>query len=81
MRFAVISRLPSWARPLSLGLLGLLSSGTVASAAAPPRVTLVGSFQSELGCGTDGDAACTTTDLTYDAADDVFQKSFELPAP
>ena len=44
MRFAVISRLPVWVRPLSLGLLGLLSSSTVASAAEPPRVTLVGSF-------------------------------------
>jgi pullulanase-type alpha-1,6-glucosidase len=80
MRFAVISRLPSWARPLSLGLLGLLASSTVASAAVPSRVTLVGSFQSELGCSADGDAACTSTDLTYDAEDDLFQKSFNLPA-
>jgi pullulanase-type alpha-1,6-glucosidase len=80
MRFAVISRLPVWARPLSLGLLGLLSSSTVASAAEPPRVTLVGSFQSELGCTADGDAACTSSDLAYDAEDDLFQKSFTLPA-
>ncbi|HEX5752777.1 MAG TPA: pullulanase-type alpha-1,6-glucosidase [Archangium sp.] len=80
MRFAVISRLPAWSRTLSLGLLGLLSSSTVASAAEPPRVTLVGSFQSELGCTTDGDAACTATDLTYESEDDVFQKSFSLPA-
>ncbi|WPB78414.1 pullulanase-type alpha-1,6-glucosidase [Archangium violaceum] len=80
MRFAVISRLPVWVRPLSLGLLGLLSSSTVASAAEPPRVTLVGSFQSELGCSADGDAACAVTDLTYEAEDDVFQKSFNLPA-
>ena len=80
MRFAVISRLPAWSRSLSLGLLGLLSSSTVASAAEPPRVTLVGSFQSELGCTTDGDAACTSTDLTYESEDDVFQKSFNLPA-
>ncbi|HYO65948.1 MAG TPA: DUF3372 domain-containing protein, partial [Archangium sp.] len=80
MRFAVISRLSVWVRPLSLGLLGLLSSSTVASAAEPPRVTLVGSFQSELGCSADGDPACTSTDLTYEAEDDVFQKSFDLPA-
>ncbi|MFY0571716.1 pullulanase-type alpha-1,6-glucosidase [Archangium lansingense] len=78
MQFPVFSRLPSWTRPLSLGLLGLLSSA-VASAAEPSRVTLVGSFQSELGCSTDGDATCIATDLTYDAADDVFQKSFDLP--
>ncbi|HYO54960.1 pullulanase-type alpha-1,6-glucosidase [Archangium sp.] len=80
MRFAVNSRLPAWARPLSLGVLGLLSASTVASAAEPPRVTLVGSLQSELGCSADGEASCTKSDLAYDADDDVFQTSFELPA-
>jgi pullulanase-type alpha-1,6-glucosidase len=79
MRFAVNSWLPAWTRALSLGVLGLPSASTVAAAAEPPRVTLVGSFQSELGCSADGEASCTKTDLAYDASDDVFQKSFDLP--
>jgi glycosidase/fibronectin type 3 domain-containing protein len=41
--------------------------------------TLVGSLQSELGCGGDWDPTCTATDLTYDPDDDVYQKNFESP--
>ena len=43
-------------------------------------VSLVGSLQSELGCGGDWDPACTATDLTYDANDDVYQHSFDVPS-
>ena len=43
-------------------------------------VTLVGSLQSELGCAGDWDPACTATDLTYDANDDVWQGTLTVPA-
>ena len=46
----------------------------------PASVTLVGSLQSEAGCGGDWDPACAATHLTYDADDDVWQGTFALPA-
>jgi hypothetical protein len=49
-------------------------------AAADPSVTVVGSFQSELGCGGDWQADCATTHLAYDAGDDVWQGTFNVPA-
>jgi hypothetical protein len=39
----------------------------------PASVALVGSLQSELGCGGDWDPACPATELVYDAGDDVWQ--------
>jgi hypothetical protein len=50
------------------------------SAADPLSVTVVGSLQSELGCGGDWQADCATTHLAYDGADDVWQGTFSLPA-
>jgi glycosidase len=47
---------------------------------SPASVTIAGSLQSELGCGGDWDPACAATHLDYDAGDDVWQKSFPLPA-
>jgi glycosidase len=47
---------------------------------APTSVTLVGSLQNEAGCAGDWDPACAATHLTYDAADDVWQGTFTLPA-
>ena len=47
---------------------------------AVTTVTLVGDLQSELGCGQDWDPTCTTTDLTIDANDDVYQAVFSVPA-
>lgn len=46
----------------------------------PTSVTVAGSLQSELGCSGDWDPACATTHLVYDANDDVWQKSFNVPA-
>ncbi len=43
-------------------------------------VTLVGSLQSELGCSADWDPACAATYLNFDAEDDVWQRTFNLPA-
>jgi pullulanase-type alpha-1,6-glucosidase len=52
---------------------------TAGAASAADKVTLVGSVQTALGC-TDGQLPCAGSELTYDAADDVWQKSFTLPA-
>jgi hypothetical protein len=48
--------------------------------ASPLTVTVVGDLQSELGCAGDWDPGCAATHLTYDAADNVWQGSFTLPA-
>lgn len=50
------------------------------ASAVPMAVTVVGNFQSELGCVSDFGPSCATTHLTYDASDDVWQNSFSLPA-
>ncbi|MBZ5548185.1 MAG: hypothetical protein LAO22_09585, partial [Acidobacteriia bacterium] len=47
---------------------------------AQTSVTIAGSLQSELGCAGDWDPACAATFLTYDANDDVWQQSFNVPA-
>ncbi|MFN7967044.1 MAG: pullulanase-type alpha-1,6-glucosidase [Acidobacteriota bacterium] len=46
----------------------------------PAAVTVAGSLQSEAGCGGDWDPTCAVTRLTFDAADRVWQGSFDLPA-
>ncbi|HVZ18974.1 MAG TPA: alpha-amylase family glycosyl hydrolase, partial [Terriglobales bacterium] len=47
---------------------------------AQNSVTIAGDLQSELGCTGDWDPACSTTFLTYDATDDVWQQVFNIPA-
>ena len=47
---------------------------------APSAVTIAGSLQSELGCAGDWQPDCAATQLTYDAADDVWQGTFTVPA-
>jgi hypothetical protein len=46
----------------------------------PTSVTIVGSLQSELGCGGDWDPACGLTHLAFDTDDQVWQQAFNLPA-
>ncbi len=46
----------------------------------PVSVTIAGSFQSELGCPGDWQPECTVTRLVYDAADQVWQATFTIPA-
>ena len=48
--------------------------------AAPGSVTIAGDLQSELGCPGDWEPDCAATHLTYDAADDVWQGTFDVPA-
>ncbi len=46
----------------------------------PSAVTIAGDLQSELGCPGDWQADCAATHLAYDAADDVWQGTFNVPA-
>src|SRR5690349_643616 len=46
----------------------------------PTSVTIAGDLQSELGCSGDWDPGCAATHLTYDAADDVWQGTWTVPA-
>ncbi len=44
------------------------------------RVTIPGSFQPELGCPSDWQPDCATTQLSFDASDRVWQGTFNVPA-
>jgi glycosidase len=46
----------------------------------PSSVTVAGSLQSELGCPGDWQPECAATHLSYDANDDVWQGTFDVPA-
>ncbi len=48
--------------------------------AGPSSVAVVGSMQSEAGCGGDWDPSCTTTDMTFVANGGLWRKSLTLPA-
>jgi hypothetical protein len=65
---------------LASPLLWLAQPATALAAAQPASVTLVGDFQSELGCPGDFQPDCAATQLSYDATDDVWQSTFTLPA-
>jgi glycosidase len=71
-----------WRVPLcSVALGALLTIGVAASgAAAPTSVTIAGSLQSELGCSGDWQPDCVATHLLYDGSDDVWQRTFSVPA-
>lgn len=45
----------------------------------PETVTLVGTFQSELGCELDNTLDCDATEMTYDIVGDIWQTSLDLP--
>ena len=46
----------------------------------PNSVTIAGSLDGEIGCGGDWQPNCAAAHLAYDANDDVWQKSWTLPA-
>jgi pullulanase len=46
----------------------------------PASVTIVGSLQSELGCGGDWDPSCSAAFLGFDPDDAVWQSIFSVPA-
>ena len=58
----------------------LLPAATASHTPNPTSVTVAGSLQSELGCPGDWQPDCAATHLSYDAADDVWQGAFSLPA-
>lgn len=45
----------------------------------PESVTLVGSFQNEVGCEADDMLDCPQTEMTYDILGDIWQVELELP--
>jgi hypothetical protein len=47
---------------------------------ARDHVTLVGSLQTEAGCGADWDPACTASRLAFDTTDGQWHGTFTLPA-
>ncbi len=76
-------------------IVGLLLSGSLPPAQAAPgnqaapatslasvasSVTVVGSLQSELGCGGDWDPACAATHLVFDPANDLWLNTWTVPA-
>ena len=58
----------------------VLAAPLAQAVAAPSSVTIAGSLQSELGCSGDWMPDCVATHLSYDAADDVWQGTFNVPA-
>jgi pullulanase-type alpha-1,6-glucosidase len=65
---------------LALAFLSLLPVALRANTPNPQSVTVAGDLQSELGCTADWIPDCATTHLVYDASDDVWQGTFNVPA-
>jgi pullulanase-type alpha-1,6-glucosidase len=53
---------------------------TAEGSAPQTTVAVAGSLQSELGCPGDWQPECPNTELAYDANDDVYQATFNVPA-
>ena len=56
------------------------SQGDAVTEPQPTAVTIAGNLQSELGCTGDWQSDCVATHLLLDSADNVWQKTFMLPA-
>lgn len=73
-----------WRRLGVIVAIAVLGAFTIVTAqdevSLPQNVTIAGSIQSVLGCASDWMPECDTTSLVYDAEDDVWQGSFDLPA-
>ncbi|SEM80780.1 alpha-1,6-glucosidases, pullulanase-type [Stigmatella aurantiaca] len=65
-------------RPLVLG--AWLAVPGLAAAQVPTSVTVIGDFQSEVGCASDWDPACAATQITLGPQDGIWRKGFEVPA-
>ena len=61
-------------------LLLAIPSALASDTPAPATVTIAGSLQSELGCPDDWQPACVATQLSFDAGDGVWQRTFDVPA-
>jgi pullulanase len=62
------------------GTTHVLTIGPASGAPQPASVTIAGSLQSELGCPGDWQPECAATHLAFDAEDQVWHASFDLPA-
>ncbi|MEM9290155.1 MAG: pullulanase-type alpha-1,6-glucosidase [Acidobacteriota bacterium] len=58
----------------------LLSIDEATAAPQPNSVTIAGSFQEEVGCPGDWQPDCAVTHLDFDAEDQVWQGTFDIPA-
>ena len=58
----------------------LVPLGALPAHAAQRTVTLVGTMQSELGCGKDWDETCTSTDLAPVEGTTTYAKTVTVPA-
>ena len=58
----------------------ILSISETAAPAQPTSVTIPGSFQEELGCSGDWQPDCAVTHLGFDADDQLWQQTFNIPA-
>lgn len=66
--------------PLFIWALSALTQlATPCEAGDSQRVTLVGSFQRELGCPFNWDSRCEATRLNYDPTGDIWRGTLELP--
>lgn len=75
----------SYALLIAMLAIFVLPTGQTSTAYAdhtpvPASVTLVGSLQNELGCAGDWDPTCAASALVYDATDQVWAATFNLPA-
>ncbi|WP_375742855.1 pullulanase-type alpha-1,6-glucosidase [Corallococcus interemptor] len=65
----------------ALAFSGLLATLVpLSSLAAPTSVTVIGDLQTAAGCAANNDPTCAQTALTYDADDDKWQGTFNVPA-
>ncbi|MES1244068.1 MAG: pullulanase-type alpha-1,6-glucosidase [Acidobacteriota bacterium] len=58
----------------------VLTVSAGSAGAQPASVTIPGSFQSEVGCSGDWQPDCAATHLAFDATDQAWQGTFNLPA-
>jgi pullulanase len=58
----------------------ILTVSTGGGTAQPASVTIAGSFQQEAGCSGDWQPDCAATHLAFDAGDQAWQGTFNLPA-
>jgi glycosidase len=70
----------TWCLVVITGLVAALLGTVPAAGAEPTSVTLVGSLQTELGCGSDWDPACPRTELKPTGEPGRWAADFTLPA-
>jgi glycosidase len=62
------------------GLITIKAPVQTSATPDPSSVTIAGSLQTEIGCPVDWDPSCAAAHLLYDAGDDVWQGTWNVPA-